>query len=131
MNDSSASQVSPSVLRTPEHRFSVLPGFPFEPNYTATLAGFEGLRLHYIDEGDRDASATVLCLHGQPTWSYLYRKMLPVFVAAGQRVIAPDLFGLQGTSSRRGQRGLVSFLASSINCWITRSDLSYSPSPKW
>jgi len=104
MNDSSASQVSSSILRTPENRFSVLPGFPFEPNYTATLAGFEGLRLHYIDEGARDASATVLCLHGQPTWSYLYRKMLPVFVAAGQRVIAPDLFGFGRSDKPEDER---------------------------
>ena len=108
MNDSSASQVSTGVLRTPDDRFSGLPGFPFEPNYTTTLQGFEGLRLHYLDEGDRDASTTVLCLHGQPTWSYLYRKMLPVFVAAGQRVIAPDLFGF-GRSDKPEDEGFYSF----------------------
>jgi haloalkane dehalogenase len=49
--------------------------------------------MHYLDEGRKDAAHTFLCLHGQPTWSYLYRKMIPVFVAAGHRVVAPDLFG--------------------------------------
>ncbi len=81
------------VLRTPDERFSVLPGFPCAPRYTSALPGFEGLRVHYVDEGPLDALATVLCLHGQPTWSYLFRKMIPVFVAAGQRVVAPDLLG--------------------------------------
>jgi pimeloyl-ACP methyl ester carboxylesterase len=84
----------PGVLRTPEACFSSLPAYPWTPHYTASLPGFEGLRVHYLDEGPRDAQVTVLCLHGQPTWSYLYRKMLPVFVAAGQRVIAPDLLAL-------------------------------------
>ena len=83
----------PDALRTPDSRFAALPGFPFEPNYVEGLAGFEGLRLHYLDEGPRGAAQTFLCLHGQPTWSYLYRKMLPVFTAAGHRVVAPDLFG--------------------------------------
>ncbi|WP_418316931.1 haloalkane dehalogenase [Piscinibacter sakaiensis] len=85
--------VLPGVLRTPEQRFADLPGFDCEPHYRSDLPGFEGLRVHWIDEGPADAEVTVLCLHGQPTWSYLYRKMLPVFVAAGQRVVAPDLFG--------------------------------------
>ena len=83
----------PGVLRTPDDRFAELPDFPFAPQYCDSLPGFEGMRVHWIDEGPADAATTVLCLHGQPTWSYLYRKMLPVFVAAGQRVIAPDLFG--------------------------------------
>jgi len=83
----------PGVLRTPEERFAVLPGFAYQPHYTASLPGFEGIRVHYLDEGPPAASTTVLCLHGQPTWSYLYRKMVPLFVAAGQRVIAPDLIG--------------------------------------
>ena len=81
------------VLRTPDERFANLPGFPFGPHYIDTLPGFEGLRVHYVDEGPADAESIILCLHGQPTWSYLYRKMIPVFVAAGHRVIAPDLFG--------------------------------------
>jgi len=82
-----------NTLRTPEARFSDLPGFAFEPRYSETLPGFHGLRMHFIDEGPREAEHTFLCLHGQPTWSYLYRRMIPVFVAAGARVVAPVLFG--------------------------------------
>lgn len=81
------------ALRTPDARFSFLPGFPYAPRYADDLPGYEGLRMAWIDEGPRDAGTTFLCLHGEPTWSYLYRKMLPVFVAAGHRVVAPDLFG--------------------------------------
>ncbi len=81
------------ILRTPDERFRALPGYPFEPRYLEELAGYEGLRLHYLDEGPADAAETVLCLHGQPTWSYLYRRMIPVFAAAGLRAVAPDLFG--------------------------------------
>ncbi|HUX25130.1 MAG TPA: haloalkane dehalogenase [Burkholderiales bacterium] len=81
------------TLRTAEERFLDLPAYPYAPRYAQGLPGFDGLRLHYLDEGGPDAAATWLCLHGQPTWSYLYRKMIPLFVAAGGRVIAPDLFG--------------------------------------
>ncbi len=87
------------VLRTPDQRFDNLPGYPFAPHYIGDLKGYQGLRLHYLDEsGAADALAaisqkTFLCLHGQPTWSYLYRKMIPVFTQAGHRVVAPDLFG--------------------------------------
>ena len=80
-------------LRTPEERFSVLPAFPYQPNYVDDLGGYESLRMAYIDEGDKDSEYTFLCLHGEPTWSYLYRKMIPVFTDAGHRVVAPDLFG--------------------------------------
>ncbi|MDO9520594.1 MAG: haloalkane dehalogenase [Pseudohongiella sp.] len=82
-----------SIKRTPDAAFANLPGYPFEPHYVADLPGFDGLRVHYVDEGPAEQNSIVLCLHGQPTWSYLYRKMIPVFVAAGHRVIAPDLFG--------------------------------------
>ncbi len=78
-----------NVLRTPDERFGNLPGFPFAPHY----ADVGGMRMHYVDEGPRDAKATVLCLHGEPSWSYLYRKMIPVFTGAGLRVVAPDWFG--------------------------------------
>jgi haloalkane dehalogenase len=81
------------ILRTPDARFASLPDYPFEPNYTSDLLGFEGLRMHYVDVGPKDAGTVFLCLHGQPTWSYLYRKMIPVFVQNGARVIAPDMFG--------------------------------------
>jgi haloalkane dehalogenase len=76
------------VLRTPDERFADLPGWTFAPRYVEV----DGLRVHYVDEGRRDA-APVLCLHGEPSWSYLYRKMIPVLVAAGHRVVAPDLVG--------------------------------------
>jgi haloalkane dehalogenase len=81
------------ILRTPDSRFENMPGFPFQANYAENLPGYEGIRVHYLDEGPRDAAKVFLCLHGQPSWSYLYRKMLPVLVAAGHRVVAPDLIG--------------------------------------
>ena len=81
------------VLRTPDERFRDLPGFGWAPGYVDDLAGFEGLRVHHLDEGRADAAVTALCLHGNPSWCYLYRHMLPVFTAAGARVVAPDLIG--------------------------------------
>ncbi len=81
------------ILRTPDTRFENLPGFNFSPHYRDDLNGFEGMRLHYLDEGPADAHDVFLCLHGEPTWCYLYRKMIPVFARAGHRVIAPDFFG--------------------------------------
>ena len=81
------------VLRTPDERFADLPDWPYAPRYVDDLAGYDGLRVHYVDEGPRDASRTVLCLHGEPTWAYLYRRMIPVFLEAGARVVAPDWLG--------------------------------------
>lgn len=81
------------ALRTPDDRFENLPDFDFAPRYVTDLPGYEGLRGHYLDEGPRDAKEIFLCLHGEPTWSYLYRKMIPIFTAAGIRVIAPDWLG--------------------------------------
>jgi len=81
------------ILRTPDDRFANLPGYPFAPHYVSDLDGYEGLRIHYLDEGPRDAAKVFLCLHGQPTWSYLYRRMIPVFTSAGHRAVAPDLLG--------------------------------------
>src|SRR5262249_5612146 len=75
-------------LRTPDDRFVGLPGYPFRPHYLDV----DGLRVHYVDDGPPRAHP-VLCLHGEPSWSYLYRKMIPVLVAAGHRVVAPDLIG--------------------------------------
>jgi haloalkane dehalogenase len=82
-----------TALRTPDSRFVALPGFPFEPHYLEGLAGSGNVRVHYLDEGPHNAPHTFLCLHGQPTWCYLYRKMIPAFRAAGARVVAPDLVG--------------------------------------
>jgi pimeloyl-ACP methyl ester carboxylesterase len=79
-------------LRTPEDRFADLPGWPFAPRYLDGLAAGTGLRLHYLDEGP-PGGRIFLCLHGEPTWSYLYRKLVPFVTAAGHRAVAPDLFG--------------------------------------
>ncbi len=78
-------------VRTNDSRFSNLSGYPFEPSYI-DVPDLDGgkLRMHYVDEGEGEV---ILCLHGQPSWSYLYRKMIPLFVEAGYRVIAPDLIG--------------------------------------
>ena len=83
----------PDALRTPENRFDNLPGYDFDPSYISDLPALHGLRMHYLDEGDKDAQTTYLCLHGNPAWSYLYRKMIPIFTASGARVIAPDMMG--------------------------------------
>lgn len=80
--------MSQEILRTPDARFASLPDFPYAPKYSEV----EGLRVARVDEGDADAPA-VLLLHGEPSWSYLYRKMIPALRAAGLRVIAPDLVG--------------------------------------
>ncbi len=80
-------------LRTPDERFVGLPGFAFAPRYLGDLAAADGARLHFIDEGPADADVTVLALHGNPSWTYVYRHMIPVFTAAGLRVVAPDLIG--------------------------------------
>lgn len=86
------------ALRTPDERFENLPGWPYAPRYVDDLPGYEGLRMHYVDEGPADADVTFLCLHGEPTWAYLYRKMIPVFTRAnsqkgGHRAVALDMFG--------------------------------------
>ena len=81
------------TLRTPEDRFEGLPDWPYSPHYTEVDDGDGGrLRIHHVDEGPADASP-VLCMHGEPSWSYLYRHMIPVFAAEGHRVVAPDLVG--------------------------------------
>lgn len=81
------------ALRTPDERFAVLPAFPYAPRYVDDPGTGAGLRLHFVDEGPRDAAAVFLCLHGQPAWSWLYRRMIPVFLGAGHRVVAPDFPG--------------------------------------
>lgn len=96
------------ILRTPDNRFSNLPGFPFAPNYIEGLPGYEHLRVHYIDVGPKDAERTYLCLHGEPTWCYLYRKMIPVFTDTGARVIAPDWLGF-GRSDKPAEDSVYTF----------------------
>ena len=90
-----------SIIRTPDERFTHLPDFPFVPHYVEV----NGLRVHYVDEGKGDV---VLCLHGEPTWSYLYRKMIPLFVQGGYRTIAPDLIGF-GRSDKFTEQDEYSF----------------------
>ena len=113
------------ALRTPDERFSVLPGFPYEPSYVDDLPGYEGLRMAWIDEGPADAETTFLCLHGEPTWSYLYRHMLKEFVAAGHRVVAPDLFGF-GRSDKPVDDAVytIDFHRESLLRFIERLDLT-------
>ena len=86
------------ILRTPDERFENLQDFPFKPNYMQ-IGDF---RVHYLDEGPSDG-LPILLIHGEPTWSYLFRKMIPVFTAAGHRVIAPDLIGF-GRSDKLANR---------------------------
>ena len=81
------------TVRTPDERFENLPNWAFAPNYVDDLDGYEGIRVAYVDEGPSDADRVFLCLHGEPSWSYLYRRMIPHFVGSGARVIAPDLIG--------------------------------------
>jgi tRNA(adenine34) deaminase len=98
------------ALRTPDSAFNGLPNYPWQPNYISDLPTLRGLRLHYLDEGQtptastpvqaqnspstaRTGQLTYVCLHGNPAWSYLYRKMIPAFLEAGHRVVAPDLIG--------------------------------------
>ena len=89
------------VFRTPEERFEALPGYGFEPRYTEV----DGLRLHRVDEG---SGRPVVCFHGEPTWAYLYRKMVPPLVSAGLRVVCPDFAGF-GRSDKPTERGWYSY----------------------
>lgn len=94
-----------NILRTPEECFNNLPDYDFAPNYLMVIdpdSGKKCIRLHYVDEGPPEA-LPVLLMHGEPSWSYLYRKMIPPLVAAGYRVIAPDLIGF-GRSDKPSER---------------------------
>lgn len=106
-------------LRTPEQRFAGLSDFPYTPQYTEV----GGLRIAYIDEGPRDAPV-VLLMHGEPSWSYLYRKMIPVLLAAGYRVVAPDLVGF-GRSDKPARKADYSYLnhVEWMKAWLERVDL--------
>lgn len=112
------------AVRTPEARFRALPGYPWAPHYINDLPSLQGLRLHYLDEGPRDAQVTWLCLHGNPAWSYLYRKMLPVFLAVGHRVLAPDMPGF-GKSDKPKKSSVHQFEwhRQVLLEWVERMDL--------
>jgi haloalkane dehalogenase len=101
-----------SILRTPDERFADLPDYPFPPRYTE----IDGLRIHHVEAGPADG-AIVLMLHGEPTWSYLYRHMIPCFAEAGLRAIAPDLVGF-GRSDKLPDRSDYSY-AQHVD-WMTR-----------
>ena len=112
------------TLRTPDERFEKLPGYDFAPHYTDVPDGEDGtLRIHYVDEGPRDGEP-ILCMHGQPSWSYLYRKMIPILADAGHRVLAPDLVGF-GRSDKPTQREDYSYArhVAWMTSWLEAMDL--------
>lgn len=100
------------AVRTPDERFANLPGYPFAPHYVEV----DGLRMHFVDEGPRGA-APVLLLHGEPSWSYLYRKMIPIITAFGMRAIAPDLIGFGRSDKPRLQND---YTYARHVAWITK-----------
>ena len=111
-------------LRTPDSRFAGLEGYPFTPNYVEVHAhGAPSLRMHYVDEGPRGGSPVVL-LHGEPTWSYLYRTMIAPLVAAGHRVLAPDLIGF-GRSDKPTRQEDYTYQrhVEWVTSWMTALDL--------
>ena len=112
------------VLRTPDDRFEALADWPFAPHYaTITDADGTSLRLHYVDEGPRDAPV-VLLMHGEPSWAYLYRKMIAGLVARGYRVVAPDLIGF-GRSDKPAARTDYTYErhVAWMSDWLTSVDL--------
>jgi haloalkane dehalogenase len=113
-----------TVLRTDDSRFQDLPDFDFTPHYQVIEDPDLGpLRMHYLDEGDEEAPA-VLCLHGEPSWCYLYRHMIPVLVAGGFRVLAPDLVGF-GRSDKPAGRQHYSYArhVAWVRAWLEALDL--------
>ena len=113
------------ILRTPDAAFDNLPDYTFAPNYVEVDDTDGGmLRLHYVDEGPRDAPV-ILCMHGEPSWSFLYRKMIPVFVAAGYRVVAPDLAGF-GKSDKPTPRSEYTYArhVAWMSAWLEAVDLT-------
>jgi haloalkane dehalogenase len=111
-------------LRTPDERFDNLPGYAFAPHYLDVPGGGDGrLRIHYVDEGPKEAEP-VLLLHGEPSWSYLYRKMIPIIVQAGFRAVAPDLVGF-GRSDKPADRKDYTYRrhVDWMQNWLDRMDL--------
>jgi haloalkane dehalogenase len=106
------------ILRTPDDRFENLPGYDFAPHYVEV----DGLRVHYVDEGE---GPTVLCMHGEPSWSYLYRHMIPVLVDGGCRAVAPDLVGF-GRSDKPTERSDYSYArhVAWMSAWLEAVDLT-------
>ncbi len=113
------------ILRTPDERFDNLPGYDFAPHYTEVADGDGGtLRIHHVDQGPK-GGPMVICMHGQPTWSYLYRHMIPVLTGAGLRVVAPDLVGF-GRSDKPAAREDYTYerQVGWLNEWLRSNDLT-------
>jgi len=112
------------ALRTDDLRFTNLPDWPYQPRYVSDLPGSEGLRMHYIDEGPKTGEV-FLCLHGEPTWGYLFRRMIPSFLESGARVVAPDFFGF-GRSDKPldGEVYTWGFHRGSLTAFIEQLDLT-------
>ena len=110
------------VLRTPDDCFVDLPGYPFSPHYLDVPRGdgSGNLRVHHVDEGPPDATETILLMHGEPSWSFLYRHMIPVLTAAGHRAVAPDLVGF-GRSDKPSPRTEYTFArhVDWMTAWLT------------
>jgi pimeloyl-ACP methyl ester carboxylesterase len=113
------------ALRTPDEAFAAVPDFDFPVAYIDDLPGYDGLRMARIDAGPADADRTFLCLHGEPSWSFLYRRMIPHFLGTGARVVAPDLFGF-GRSDKPVNQSDYSFTfhRNALLALVERLDLS-------
>lgn len=112
------------VLRTPDEYFEGLPDFPYGPHYLQVADGEGGLlRIHYVDEGPRDAG-TILMMHGEPSWSFLYRKLIPLFLEGGYRAVAPDLVGF-GRSDKPADRSDYTYNrhVGWMKAWLEQVDL--------
>ena len=113
------------VLRTPDARFADLPGYPFAPHYTDVATERDAtVRVHHVDEGPGGAAETVLLMHGEPSWSFLYRHMIPVLTDAGHRCVAPDLVGF-GRSDKPAARTDYTYQrhVDWMTAWLTTNDL--------
>ncbi|MCP4763040.1 MAG: haloalkane dehalogenase [archaeon] len=112
------------LLRTPKDSFKKIPDFPFEPHYLEVKEGEESIRIHYVDEGPKDAEP-ILLMHGEPSWSYLYRHMIPIFIEAGYRVLAPDLVGF-GKSDKPTEKSDYTYKRhiSWIKQWLLSPDVN-------
>lgn len=117
------------AVRTPDSAFALIPDYPWEPNYIDDLPALRGLRMHYLDVRPAEADPagrcpTYVCLHGNPAWSYLYRKMIPVLADAGHRVLAPDLIGFgRSDKPKRADAHSFTWHRSVLLEWIERMDL--------